>query len=33
MIEIKRNNRDVVKVFAETFENEAWEQVNRGDHV
>ena len=29
MIEIKRNNGDVVKVFAETFENEAWEQVKK----
>lgn len=29
MIEIKRNNGDIVKVFAETFENEAWEQVKK----
>ena len=29
MIEIKRNNGDAVKVFAETFENEAWEQVKK----
>ena len=29
MIEIKRNNGDVVKVFAETFENEACEQVKK----
>ena len=29
MIEIKRNNGGVVKGFAETFENEAWEQVKK----
>ena len=29
MIEIKRNNGDVVKVFAETFENEAYAQVKK----
>jgi len=29
MIEIKRNNGDVVKVFAETFENEAFTQVKK----
>lgn len=29
MIEIKRNNGDVVKVYAETFENEAFEQVKK----
>ena len=29
MIEIKRNNGDTVKVYAETFENEAFEQVKK----
>ena len=29
MIQIKRNNGDIVKVFAETFENEAWTQVKK----
>lgn len=29
MITIKRNNGDVVKVYAETFENEAFEQVKK----
>lgn len=29
MIEIKRNNGDIVKVFAETFEYEAFEQVKK----
>ena len=29
MIEIKRNNGDVVKLFAETIENEVFEQIKK----